>query len=104
MHKTIPAGVVAALLLIVSGHLTLAQQTDPLSLPPVADDVQTGGTEHGNLSGLRGLDRADQAAGEHGRQGRGIARENVIRGGDRPERLNRPDRLDRPMRPERPGR
>lgn len=100
----------ALLLLLGTGGIALAQQPAPPSLPPGAGDVQPGDTERGNLSGLRGLDRADQAAGEHGQQGRDIARENVIRGGDRQERLNRPERpvrperSERPMRPERPGR
>ncbi len=56
---------------------------------------------------VRGLDRADQVAGEHGREGRDNARAAQM---DRPnrveraERLQRPERLERPQRPERPER
>lgn len=72
------------------------------TVPTAGAFAQPGDTERGPRSGLRGLDRADEAAGEAGQHGRNIARENVLRGGDRPERANRPDRPQRPDRPERP--
>ena len=55
---------------------------------------------------LRGLDRADQVAGEHGRDGRENARMMHERPNrpERIERMERPDRPDRPERPERPDR
>ena len=45
---------------------------------------------------IRGLDRADQVAGEHGRQGRDHAQMIQMDRPNRPERMDRPDRLDRP--------
>lgn len=50
---------------------------------------------------VRGLDRADQVAGEHGREGRDRARAAQM---DRPSRMERADRPQRPERPERPQR
>ena len=59
-----------------------------------------------NVGGeLRGLDRADQVAGEHGQQGRDNARAVQMDRPNRPERmerLQRPERPERPQRPERP--
>lgn len=64
-----------------------------------------------NVGGeLRGLDRADLVAGEHGREGRDSARVaqmdrlNRIERAERPQRPERPERLQRPERPERPER
>lgn len=53
---------------------------------------------------LRGLDRADQVAGEHGREGRDNARAVQLDRPNRPERPQRPERPERPQRPERPER
>ena len=59
---------------------------------------------------LRGLDRADSVAGEHGREGRENARMMQLDRPNRPERMERierperPDRDSRPERPERPER
>lgn len=58
-----------------------------------------------NTGELRGLDRADQVAGDHGQQGRDNARAAQMDRPNRPdrvERLQRPDRPERPQRPERP--
>jgi hypothetical protein len=57
-------------------------------------------------SELRGLDRADHVAGEHGREGRENARMMHERPNrpERFERMERPERPDRPERPERPER
>lgn len=51
---------------------------------------------------VRGLDRADQVAGEHGPQGRDNAREAQMARPDRGDRVQRPERPERPQRPERP--
>lgn len=85
------------MVLLFSGGVSLAQVPEEPTIPP-------GDAERSNRSGLRGLDRADQAAGEAGQHGRDIARENVLRGGDRPERFNRPERGPRPERPQLPDR
>lgn len=59
---------------------------------------------------VRGLDRADQVAGDHGQQGRDNARVAQAERSTRPERVERsqrPERQERPQRaerPERPGR
>lgn len=50
---------------------------------------------------LRGLDRADHVAGEHGREGRENARMMQM---DRPNRPERMERMERTERPERGGR
>lgn len=52
----------------------------------------------------RGLDRADQVAGDHGQQGRDTARMMQIERPNRPERVERPQRPERPERPQRPER
>lgn len=53
---------------------------------------------------LRGLDRADHVAGEHGQQGRDNARAVQMERPNRPERVERPQRPERPEKPERGGR
>ena len=59
---------------------------------------------------LRGLDRADQVAGDRGQQGRDNARAaqmdrpNRVERAERPQRPERPERPQRPERPERPER
>lgn len=53
---------------------------------------------------IRGLDRADQAAGEHGQQGRDHARAAQMDRFNRPERVERSQRPERPERPQRPER
>ncbi len=59
-----------------------------------------------NVGGeVRGLDRADQVAGDHGQQGRDNARAVQTDRPNRPERVEhsqRPERPERPQRPERP--
>lgn len=51
---------------------------------------------------LRGLDRADQVAGDQGQQGRDNAREAQMARPDRSDRVQRSERPERPQRPERP--
>lgn len=53
---------------------------------------------------LRGLDRADFVAGEHGQEGRDNARAAQMDRPNRPERMEQPQRPERPDRPERAGR
>lgn len=53
---------------------------------------------------VRGLDRADQVAGEHGQQGRDNARAAQMERSTRPERVEQGQRPERPERPQRPER
>ena len=63
------------------------------------------GDRKSNAGGeLRGIDRADQVAGEHGRVGRDNAREVQMDRPNRQESVERPQRPERPERPERSGR
>jgi hypothetical protein len=67
--------------------------------PPPAS---SGKNEQSNKGGLlRGLDRADQAAGEHGQQGRETARDAQLNRQAHPERSGE---MERPSKPERPDR
>jgi len=78
---------------------TFAQATPDASAPPPA---LPGKNERSNKGGqLRGLDRADQAAGQHGQQGRETARDAQRNRQPHPERSGV---LERPVKPERPGR
>ena len=53
---------------------------------------------------LRGLDRANHVADDHGQRGRDHAGAVQLDRGGRIERIERPDRPQRPERPERPDR
>ncbi len=53
---------------------------------------------------LRGLDRADHVAGDHGREGRENARMMHMERPNRPERFERPERPERSERSDRPER
>ncbi|MEK6803059.1 MAG: hypothetical protein AABZ34_10365 [Nitrospirota bacterium] len=53
---------------------------------------------------LRGLDRANHVAGDHGQRGRDNAGAVQMDRGSRMERIERPDHSSRPERPERSGR
>jgi hypothetical protein len=69
---------------------------------PTPPPASSGKNEQSNKGGqLRGLDRADQAAGEHGQQGRETARDAQLNRPDRSERAGIPDR---PVRPDGPRR
>jgi hypothetical protein len=73
----------------------------PTTQPPVS----SGKTEQSNKGGqLRGLDRADQAAGQHGQQGRDTARDAQLNRPNHPEQPNIPERSNSPERPAMPGR
>ena len=78
---------------------TFAQARPDASTPPPASSDNG---ERSNKGGqLRGLDRADQVAGQHGQQGRERARDAQLNRQTHPERSGV---LERPMKPERPGR
>jgi hypothetical protein len=78
---------------------TFGQARPDASTPPPASSDNG---ERSNKGGqLRGLDRADQAAGQHGQQGRERARDAQLNRQTHPERSGV---LERPMKPERPGR
>lgn len=78
---------------------TFAQATpDASASPPASSDTNGQGNKGGHL---RGLDRADQAAGQHGQQGRETASDAQLK------RQTLPDRsgvLELPVKPERPRR
>ena len=78
---------------------TFAQATPDASAPPPASSGTNGQANKGGQ--LRGLDRADQAAGQHGQQGRETARDAQLNRQPHPERSGV---LERPVKPERPGR
>ena len=66
---------------IIAGIFALAMSFGPLEASAQGRGGGNGGGNGGGMgasssqgSGLRGLDRADQAAGVHGAQGRAIAR------------------------------
>lgn len=76
-----------------------AQATPDVPTPPPAS---SGKNEQSNKGGqLRGLDRADQAAGQHGQQGRETARDAQLNRQTHPERSGA---IERPVKPERSGR
>lgn len=71
---------------------------------PTSPPASAGSSERSNKGGqLRGLDRADQAAGEHGQQGRDTARDAQLNRPSRSEGLGQPEPPVKPDRPERPG-
>jgi hypothetical protein len=78
---------------------TFVQAMPDASAPPPASSSTNGQANKGGQ--LRGLDRADQAAGQHGQQGRETARDAQLKRQTHPERSGV---LERPMKPERPGR
>jgi hypothetical protein len=79
---------------------TFAQARPDASTPPPSDSSDNG--ERSNKGGqLRGLDRADQVAGQHGQQGREIARDAQLNRQTHPERSGV---LERPAKPERSSR
>jgi hypothetical protein len=75
--------------------MTLVQPTPDASTPPVSPGKHAQSNKGGRL---HGLERADQAAGQHGQRGRETAREM---------QLNRPERSgpsEAPVKPSRSGR
>ena len=88
--------------MIAFAPAALAQTPAPPPNPAPTAPVHTDKNQQSNKGGhLRGLDRADQMAGEHGQQGRETARDAQL---NRPDRFERPAPPDRPARGDRPGR
>jgi len=80
--------------------VTFAQTTPPA--PGTPEQSNPGTPAQSNKGGaVRGPDRADQVAGEHGQQGRDRARVAQEQRENRPERSDRPERS---QRAEKPGR
>lgn len=97
MKRKIMASLFAVTILLAFSTMAVAQAR-PDAPPPAS----AGKNERSNKGGqLRGLDRADQAAGEHGQQGRDTARDAQLNRSSGPERLGQPEH---PAKPERPGR
>jgi hypothetical protein len=96
MRQTIIASLLTAI--IPFSAMALAQTPPgPTSSPPTSRHKEQSSNKGGQL---RGLDRADQVAGEHGQQGRDRARDAQI---NRPNPFNRSGLPDRPAMPNRPG-
>jgi hypothetical protein len=97
MRQTIVASLCTAM--TVFSAMALAQTpSGPTSPPPVSPHKEQPSNKGGQL---RGLDRADQVAGEHGQQGRDRARDAQF---NRPNPSDRSGLPDRPVRPNHPGR
>ena len=77
----------------------LAQPTPGVLASPPSSSGKNGQDNKGGQ--LRGLDRGDQAAGQHGQQGRDTAREVQLNRQPHPDRSGA---LERPVMPERQGR
>lgn len=99
MRQTIVASLFTAT--IAFSSLALAQTPSSPSTPPPTSPAKEQPSTSNKGGQLRGLDRADQAAGEHGQQGRETARDAQQ---NRPNPSERPGFSDRPVRPDRPGR
>lgn len=99
MRQKIVTGLLIAMIAFCPVALAQAPSSPtapPSNLPPKEQPRKS------NKGGqLRGLDRADQVAGEHGQQGRERARDAQLNRPNTPERSGFPDH---PVRPERPGR
>lgn len=97
MKRRIAGSLFAAM--IAFSAMAVAQTPSDTPVPPPASLEKH---EQSNKGGqLRGLDRADQAAGQHGRQGRDNARDAQLNRPNVPERSGLPER---PVKPDRPGR
>jgi len=97
MRQTIVASLFTAM--IAFNAMALAQTpSDPTSAPPASFYKEQPSNKGGQR---RGLDRANQVAGEHGQQGRNTARDAQF---NRPNPSERSSHSDRPVRPNRPGR
>jgi len=96
MTRTIVASLFTAM--IGFSPIALAQTPSSPTAPPASAEKEQRSNKGGQL---RGLDRADQAAGEHGQQGRDRARDAQL---NRPNFSERTGPPDHPMRPNRSGR
>jgi hypothetical protein len=97
MRQTIVASLFMAM--FAFSAMALAQTASgPTSPPPASRHKEQPSNKGGQL---RGLDRADEVAGDHGRQGRDRARDAQF---NRPNPSNRSTLPDHPVRPNRPRR
>lgn len=99
MKEIIVVSLFVWMIATVFNTAAIAQVMPDVPTPPPAS---SGKNEQANKGGqLRGLDRADQAAGQHGQQGRETARDAQLNRQTHPERSGV---LERPVKPERSGR
>jgi len=99
MRRKMMVSLLVLMIAFIFNTTTFAQATpDASASPPASSDTNGQGNKGGQL---RGLDRADQAAGQHGQQGRETARDAQLKRQTHPERSSV---LERPVKPERPGR
>lgn len=99
MRRNMMVGLLVLMIAFIFHTTTFAQATpDAATSPPVSSSTDGQGNKGGQL---RGLDRADQAAGQRGQQGRETARDAQLKRQTHPERSGV---LERPMKPERLGR
>jgi len=99
MRRRMIVSLFVLLIAFTFNTMTFAQARPDAATPPSASSDNG---ERSNKGGqLRGLDRADQAAGQHGQQGRERARDAQLNRQTHPERSGV---LERPVKPERPGR
>ena len=96
MTRTIVASLFTAM--IGFSPIALAQTPSSPTTPPASAEKEQRSNKGGQL---RGLDRAHQAAGEHGQQGRDRARDAQL---NRPNFSERTGPPDHPVRPNRSGR
>ena len=99
MRRNMMVSPVVPTIAFIFSMTMFAQPTPGVLASPPSSSGKSGQDNKG--SQLRGLDRADQAAGQHGQQGRDTAREAQL------NRQTLPDHsgaLERPVKPERQGR
>jgi hypothetical protein len=99
MRRRMMVSVFVLMIAFTFNTTTFAQARPAASTPP------SGSSDNGERSNkggqLRGLDRAEQVAGQHGQQGREIARDAQLNRQTHPERSGV---LERPAKPERSSR
>jgi len=99
MKRQMMVSLLVLMIAFIFNTTTFAQVSPDASTSPPASP---GKHERSNNGGqLRGLDRADQVAGQHGRHGRETARDAQLNRQLHPERSGL---LERSVKPERPGR
>jgi hypothetical protein len=99
MKRNIVLSLFVGMIAVVFNNAAIAQVMPDVPTPSPAS---SGKNEQGGKGGQqRGLDRTDQAAGQHGQPGRETAREAQLNRQTHPERSGM---SERPAKPERPGR
>ena len=99
MKRKMMVSLLVLMIAFIFNTTTFAQATPDASTSPPPSSGTNGQSNKGGQ--LRGLDRADQAAGQHGQQGRETARDAQLKRQTHPERSGV---MERPVKPERPGR